>query len=107
MKTKLLLAAPIVALSLASAPAHAAIVLQCLPGSGDVVAHPIVKNSTGVTIPAGKTITYRVYRGKNSFAQNSYTLASALLPGKQVQMPKTFPWNFTCSATANVTTLSP
>ena len=106
MKIKLLLATAIAALSLASAPAHAAVALQCVHGSGDVVAHPIVMNKTRATIPAGTKITYRVYRkysnGKLGFEQNSHTLASALPPGKQVQMPKYFPWNFTCTATANV-----
>lgn len=101
MKTKLLLAAPIVAFSLASAPAHAAVRLPCLGGL--VVARALVKNNTRVTIPAGKTITYRVYpQGLPGFSHNSYTLQSALLPGEYVEMPKWVPWKFKCSASANV-----
>jgi hypothetical protein len=104
MKIKLVLAAAVGALALGSVPAHADVALKCQNGSGDVVAHPIVYNTSRTAIPAGTQILYYIHPAGfvGRVATQTHVLASALMPGKALQLPKSYPWNFTCNAVAKV-----
>jgi len=75
--------------------------LGCRNGSGDVVAPIVVKNTSGITLPAGKKIHWTVYYAKNTVS-GTYTLTSTLLPNHYVSISNLTGWNFTCKATVAI-----
>ncbi len=72
--------------------------LACLKTSGDVMAHPLVINTTSQILPIGKLIvwTAQLANGTNTFG--SYHLTKPLYVGQSRRIPKQLPWNFTCTA---------
>jgi hypothetical protein len=75
--------------------------LGCRNGSGDVVAPIVVKNTSGITLPAGKQIHWTVYYTNKSYS-GTYTLPSTLLPNHYVSISNITGWNFTCKATVAI-----
>lgn len=109
MKIKLVIAAAaaaVFALQAQAGPkpqlAPAYVTLWCGKGSGDVVAHPIAKNTSGFSLLVGKKISFTINLAGGKVRHETHVLTSALLPGQTVALPKYYPWNFTCTAVAKL-----
>ena len=74
--------------------------LMCLKTSGDVMAQPLVTNTTGQTLPIGKVILWVAYYAKGAPITGNFTLTKPLYSGQSLRVPKQLPWNFTCQAYA-------
>ena len=74
-------------------------VLRCVRSSGDVVAQPIVINTTGRTLPIGKRIYWRATLANGTTYRGTYRLTKPLFAGQGRRIPKQLHWRFICRAT--------
>ena len=72
--------------------------LSCRNGSGDVVANPLVINTTGKILPAGRSIYWRATLANGSIRAGTYKLTAPLNAGQGRSIPVMLHWNFTCTA---------
>jgi uncharacterized membrane protein len=77
-------------------------VLKCLASKGDVVAEPLVINTSGKIIPIGGKIQWRATMANGSIQTGIYTLTAPLYAGQSRRIPKPLHWKFTCRASVFV-----
>lgn len=77
-------------------------VLKCLKTSGDVVAQPLVINTTGQILPIGRKIYWRATLANGAIYNGTHTLTTPLYAGQGRRIPATLHWRFTCTATVFV-----
>ncbi|MCZ6859764.1 MAG: hypothetical protein O7I42_05720 [Alphaproteobacteria bacterium] len=73
-------------------------VLKCLASSGDVVAHPLVINTSGKILPIGRKIQWKANMADGSIKYGTHTLTAKLYVGQSRHIPATLHWKFTCKA---------
>jgi len=73
-------------------------VLKCVKSSGDVVAQPLVNNTSGKILPIGRKIQWKATMANGSVHNGIYTLTKPLYAGQSRRIPVTLHWNFTCKA---------
>lgn len=72
--------------------------LVCTKTNGDVVARPIVINTTGKTLPIGRKIFWQARLPNGAISKGIYTLSRPLYAGQSRVIPKQLHWRFTCTA---------
>lgn len=100
LKTTTTAAALAAAMLAIAAPASAQ--LACWNGNGDVVAYPIISNQGSTAIGAGTTILYTVSYPSGQSQKGSFVLSQPLNAGTSLSADNYYPWNFTCTASAQV-----
>lgn len=72
--------------------------LGCVNSSGDVVAYPVVINTTGKTLAIGKKIYWQAKMAGGSIVKGAHKLTKNLYAGQSRRMPTMLNWQFTCTA---------
>ena len=72
--------------------------LACLKTSGDVMAHPLVINTTSQILPIGKLIVWQAKLANGANIFGTHHLTKPLYVGQSRRIPKQLAWNFTCTA---------